>query len=112
MNEKTYEDLRNRLSLEKDFKECPYIYSVYDVSTDRLYQLNEFNENQYIVKYFNIVIDEDQIKSPIDYPSTFYCTSVKDLEKIVLWTLDHKNLYAEADDLLTDDPYFDFNTIE
>jgi hypothetical protein len=109
MNETTYNLLKHKL--EADLASCSYIYSVYDVATDRLYQLNNYESDQYITKYFNIVLDQNKEKSPVDYPSTYYCTTITELEQIILYTLEHQDLYTN-DDYLTEDPYFDFDTVE
>ena len=111
MNAKTYEDLSKQL--KDPLKNSHLIYSVYDVDSTNLYQLNNFDiPEDEPVKYFTIVLDEHHKDSPLNHPSTYYCTSIQELKQIILYTIEHEDLYFTTDDYLTDDPDFNFESVE
>ena len=105
MNDTTYKRLCDQV--KQHSSNCHIIYSVYDLATDRLYQMNQVDQDAEEELYLNIVLDENHIDSPINHPTTYYVNSVEELRDLLITAMDNESIfYTFIDCPLSTEPYF------
>ena len=90
----TIDNMCNKLVSK--LKMIPFIVLVFDLSNYKVLQLNHLDQIPARDNSFTIVLDQLHNSCSAEFPDTYYCMTVNELEEIIDFVYRNNMMYAES----------------
>ena len=82
--------------LVSKLKMIPFIVLVFDLSNYKMVQLNHLDQIPARDNSFTIVLDQLHQSCSAEFPDTYYCMTMNELEEIITFVYRNNMMYAES----------------